>query len=75
MGWVSPEGHCRHPRMGLTIEVPDLADVGADGFHRAKRKPLVGIVRPLGLAAFNAAQVFAGSAVLNKECFTREPFR
>jgi hypothetical protein len=29
----------------------------------------------LRLAAFNAAQVFAGSAVLNKECFTREPFR
>jgi hypothetical protein len=75
MGWVGPEGHCRHPRMGLTVEVPDLADVGADRFNGAKRKPSVMIGSPLGFAVFDAAEVFPGDAMLNEEGFTREPFR
>jgi len=75
MGWVGPEGHRRHTRMGLAVEVPDLADVGADRFHRAKRKASVMVGSPLGFAVFNGAEVFPGNAVLDEEGLTREPLR
>jgi hypothetical protein len=73
MGWISPKGDSTDSGMGLVVEIPYLADVGTDRFNSAKREPVVWVGSPLGFAVFNAAEILARDAVLNKEGFTLKP--